>query len=440
MGRYSGKTCRLLTMLALTGGFFLVEIIVGYITNSIALVADSFHMLSDVVALIVGFSCVRIARWPSEKNTFGWIRAEVLGALVNSVFLLALCFSILVESLKRLVQVEEIDDPKLMLIVGACGLVVNLIGLALFHQHGHSHGGASHSHVGGGHSHHGRDSHEDRSTENEKLVEKQNIANGLNTQDGEGDTEIQIEIENSKPKVVSQSHLNMRGVFLHVLGDALGSVIVIISALVIWFVEGGWKYYVDPVMSVLLVIIIISTTIPLLKDSSFILLQAVPKHIKTKAILQKVEKLPGIVEIHELHIWQLAGNRIVATAHFSCHNMEDYMYLANQVKEIFHDEGIHSTTIQPEFIEAGQSLENKPSCVMECHPDKNCIVHTCCGKTSKASTKNSSSNGKNRHTPSQSQPVQSQSEPIQDKSEPIQASSKSIRIQMQEEVDKDVTV
>ncbi len=62
MGRYSGKTCRLLTMLALTGAFFLVEIIVGYITNSIALVADSFHMLSDVVALIVGFSCVRVSQ------------------------------------------------------------------------------------------------------------------------------------------------------------------------------------------------------------------------------------------------------------------------------------------------------------------------------------------------------------------------------------------
>ncbi|XP_046331868.1 zinc transporter 1-like [Haliotis rufescens] len=433
MGRYSGKTCRLLTMLGLTGAFFLVEIIVGYITNSVALVADSFHMLSDVVALIVGFSCVRIARWPSEKNTFGWIRAEVLGALVNSVFLLALCFSILVESLKRLVQVEEIDDPKLMLIVGVCGLVVNLIGLALFHQHGHSHGGVSHSHGGGSHSH---NSDEEPSTEKEKLVAKQNIINGLSTQDGEGDMDVQIEIESSKPKVVSQSQLNMRGVFLHVLGDALGSVIVIISALVIWFVEGEWKYYVDPVMSILLVIIIISTTIPLLKDSSYILLQAVPKHIRTKAILRKIEKLPGIVAIHEFHIWQLAGNRIVATAHLSCHNVEGYMLLATQVKEIFHDEGIHSTTIQPEFIEAGQGM-NKRSCVIECRPDKNCIGDTCCGKTGKTCGKSFSPNDKDRHTPTQSQsePIQSESEPIEDQSEPIQSLSEPIRSQNQEDKD-----
>ncbi|XP_046573837.1 zinc transporter 1-like [Haliotis rubra] len=436
MGRYSGKTCRLLTMLGLTGAFFLVEIIVGYITNSIALVADSFHMLSDVVALIVGFSCVRIARWPSEKNTFGWIRAEVLGALVNSVFLLALCFSILVESLKRLVQVEEIDDPKLMLIVGVCGLVVNLIGLALFHQHGHSHGGGSHNHGGGGHTHHGHDSHDEPSTENEKLVTKQNIINGLNTQDGEGDMDVQIEIESSKPKVVSQSQLNMRGVFLHVLGDALGSVIVIISALVIWFVEGDWKYYVDPVMSVLLVIIIISTTIPLCKYDDTLLL--VVYH--TQICSTEESWLPGVVAIHEFHIWQLAGNRIVATAHVSCHNVEDYMHLASRVKEIFHDEGIHSTTIQPEFIESGHSIMNKPSCVIECNPGNNCIGDTCCGKTSKTSTKNSSPNGKDRQTPSQSEPLQSQSEPIQDKSEPIQSSSKPIRSQSQEQVDKDVPV
>lgn len=69
MGRYSGKTCRLLTMLALTGSFFLVEIIVGYITNSIALVADSFHMLSDVVALIVGFASVRVSAFSPIRNS-----------------------------------------------------------------------------------------------------------------------------------------------------------------------------------------------------------------------------------------------------------------------------------------------------------------------------------------------------------------------------------
>ena len=83
------------------------------------------------------------------QNTFGWARAEVLGALVNAVFLVALCFSITVESLKRFYDPEDIHDPQMILIVGVLGLVVNLLGLLLFAEHGHSHGGAG----GHGHSH-----------------------------------------------------------------------------------------------------------------------------------------------------------------------------------------------------------------------------------------------------------------------------------------------
>ena len=143
------------SMIILTTTFFLVEIIVGYVTNSMALVADSFHMLSDVVSLIVGYVALKYSKVGNHggRYTFGWARAEVLGALVNAVFLVALCFSILVEALKRMVIPEGIENPKLVLVVGSVGLFVNVIGLFLFHQHGHSHGGGSHGHSHGGHSH-----------------------------------------------------------------------------------------------------------------------------------------------------------------------------------------------------------------------------------------------------------------------------------------------
>merc|ERR1719243_304154 len=123
-------------MFALTSAFFLVEIVTGYVTNSMALVADSFHMLSDIAALVIAFISVRMAPKSWSKNTFGWARAEVLGALVNAVFLVALCFSITMESLKRFYEPEDIHDPTLILIVGALGLVVNILGLLLFHEHG----------------------------------------------------------------------------------------------------------------------------------------------------------------------------------------------------------------------------------------------------------------------------------------------------------------
>ncbi len=148
----------------------------GYAVGSLALVADSFHMLNDVMSLIVALYALRVCtRTPlrtaivhetdslptpldqlSQKSdnkdprySYGWQRAEVLGALINGVFLLALCFSIFMEALERFINISEVSNPKVVIIVGSMGLASNIVGLFLFHDHGHAHGGHSH----GGHSH-----------------------------------------------------------------------------------------------------------------------------------------------------------------------------------------------------------------------------------------------------------------------------------------------
>ncbi|KAI0242526.1 Zinc transporter 1 [Lamellibrachia satsuma] len=186
----------------------------------------------------------------------------------------------------------------------------------------------------------------------------------------------------------SSSQLNMRGVFLHVLGDALGSVIVIISALVIIFVDADWKYKVDPAMSMLMVTLIMSTTIPLLRESALILLQTVPTHLRIHDLRKKLLQVSGVIAVHEFHIWQLAGNRIIASAHIRCQNLADYMRIADEVKTFFHNEGIHSTTIQPEFIELEQiPLKAGIDCALEC-PDKLCYPNTCCGTKKNKDSKN----------------------------------------------------
>ncbi len=126
------------------------------ITSSLAMLSDSFHMLSDVIALVVALVAVRFAEQTqsTNKNTFGWIRAEVIGALVNAVFLTALCFTIILEAVERFTEPHEIEKPEVVIGVGAAGLLVNLFGLCLFHGHagggghGHSHGGHGHSHGG----------------------------------------------------------------------------------------------------------------------------------------------------------------------------------------------------------------------------------------------------------------------------------------------------
>ncbi|CAH1635353.1 unnamed protein product [Spodoptera littoralis] len=386
MGRFSGKKCRLLSMLWLTGSFFFVELIVGYITNSMALVADSFHMLSDVAALVIAFLSVKMSPKKWSKNTFGWARAEVLGALVNAVFLVALCFSITVEAVKRFIEIEMIHDARLLVAVGTLGLLLNIVGLFLFHDHGGGHG----------HSHGGVPPPANVRHLTEIVNSNADMALGHNATDTEETDEMvppkPDKVPNNKKQTPCRAahdpgHMNMKGVFLHILSDALGSLIVVGSALVVWLTDWEYKYYIDPALSIVLVILILASVWPLLRESSLILLQTVPTHIQVDAIQRRLlEKVDGVLAVHEFHVWQLAGDRIIASAHIRCRNLSEYMKIAEKVKEFFHNEGIHSTTIQPEFVElplggneiiSGASAE--APCALHCPPNDLCHNATCCG-------------------------------------------------------------
>ena len=284
--RFSRSSCgpgpRLLGMLGMTTSFMVVELVVGHLTNSMALVADSFHMMSDVIALLIAYVSIRMSPKEWSKNTYGWARAEVVGALINSVFLFALCFSITVEAFKRFLVVETIENPKLILVVGGIGLIINILGLMLFGDVGHGH---SHSDGGHGHSH----------GSNENTSERKN-----------SDTDE----KNSKAKDIAKSghQMNITGVFLHVLADALGSVVVIINAAIIWLTDWEFKDYLDPVLSLIIVIIISITTWPLLRDSTLVLLNSIPPHINLLELETRlISSVEGVANVHELHVWRLVG-------------------------------------------------------------------------------------------------------------------------------------
>ena len=129
---------KFIAMICFTGLLFLMKITVGQVTKSMALIADSFHMITDFAALTIGFIALRCANSRTGSNkilsrfTFGWVRAEVLGGLINTVFLLALCFSVMVHSLKRFITPEHITKPIPVLVVGAVSLLVNFLGLMMF--------------------------------------------------------------------------------------------------------------------------------------------------------------------------------------------------------------------------------------------------------------------------------------------------------------------
>ena len=164
----------------------------------------------------------------------------------------------------------------------------------------------------------------------------------------------------TKPTARGSEHhghgdLNMRGVFLHVLGDALGNVGVIVSALIIWLTSYSWRFYTDPLISLIITLIILTSAIPLCKAASRILLQAVPAGIDVNDIKADIEQLPGIISAHHLHVWQLSDTKLVASLHvqlvfdFKGEGSARYMQLAREIRKCLHGYGIHSSTIQPEF-------------------------------------------------------------------------------------------
>lgn len=161
----------------------------------------------------------------------------------------------------------------------------------------------------------------------------------------------------------SHGDLNMRGMFLHVLGDALGNVGVIASALFIWLTPFSWRFYADPLISLIITVIILLSAIPLCKAASRILLQAVPHGLSIDDIRADVESLPGVLSCHHLHVWQLSDTKLVASLHVEVDEgvdgvgSETYMRLARQIHRCLHEYGIHSSTIQPEFAKDAGALE-----------------------------------------------------------------------------------
>ncbi|OWB63705.1 hypothetical protein B5S29_g4707 [[Candida] boidinii] len=435
----SKKEFSIITLLVIDTIFFFIEIIVGYAVNSLALIADSFHMLNDIISLLVALWAVNVAknRVADSKYTYGWQRAEILGALINAVFLLALCFTIFIEAIQRFIMPQEISNPKLILFVGTCGLISNIAGLFLFHEHGHSHGGGGgselesgdHSH---GHSHsHGDDTHQSiESSEHSHshsdghshseitpLLSQSSKAYNTTTtttasapsnlvlhEEGlESSTSVYMDdpsIKNVLPSYVVESiergnstllkknhsrplpgstpgswlvnhgshnhvikkddedskknskSLNMHGVFLHVLGDALGNVGVMATAIFIWKTDFKWRFYSDPLISLIITCIIFSSALPLCKSSSRILLQGSPTSVDLEDIKDDIIKIPGVVSVHEFHIWNLTEKLLIASLHVDLNTSpENFIEVAQVIKQCLHAYGIHSATIQPEFTQ-----------------------------------------------------------------------------------------
>ncbi|XP_075060374.1 calcium/manganese antiporter SLC30A10 [Mixophyes fleayi] len=383
MGRYTGKTCRLIFMLVITVIFFVAELVSGYIGNSIALISDSFNMLSDLISLCVGITASRVSRRTSRgpRASYGYTRAEVVGALCNAVFLTALCFTILVDSVLRLAKPERIDGVELVLIVGALGLGVNIVGLLVFQDYGSCmrflRGSLR------------KDAQDPKRVSNDQLnvtpyrADCQGSGSQNSVEAGESlddqDPDLEDEVDKNAKNAAA---LNIRGVLLHVMGDALGSVVVVVAA-VIFYVKPldkeaacNWQCYIDPSLTIVMVAIILFSAFPLIKETATILLQMVPDGVNVGDIGQKLTLVPGVKSIHEIHVWELASGKNIATLHVKFQSLTDYDAANRSIRKIFHAEGVHAVTLQAEFTdEKDMSL----ACNMPCI-SKKCDPNLCCSQ------------------------------------------------------------
>ncbi|KAL1981996.1 hypothetical protein VTN96DRAFT_1962 [Rasamsonia emersonii] len=358
------RTRRLWIVICVSTTFFLAEISAGFYTKSLALVADAFHYLNDLIGFIVALVALRISNKKDSppELSFGWQRAQLLGAFFNGVFLLALGVSIFLQSIERFVSLQRVENPKLIFIVGCVGLGLNLISATFLHEHDHA--GTT-------------------------------LPAGISEEEGSADaTNLSLLAHNNHrhhniaPKPKSYD-LGILGVLLHVVGDAINNVGVMISALVIWFAKYDGRFYADPAVSMGIAVMVLLSSLPLVRKSGAILLESVPTGVSLSDVKYDLELIPGVMSVHELHVWRLNQQKSLASVHITVPDckISEFTEFANTINECFHAYGIHSATVQPELAASpdsdctsNASRHRSPgsfTCQISCGAV--CEELTCCG-------------------------------------------------------------
>lgn len=296
--RGTGSINRLRVALLLTSVYMFAEAIGGWLTNSLALLADAGHMLTDVAALTLTLAAIWFASRPATaRKTFGYYRLEILAAFTNGIALVLISLFVIYEAYERWSAPPAIKGFE-MTSIAAGGLLVNLICAYLLHGD------------------HARD-------------------------------------------------LNMRGAWLHVVGDALGSVTAILAGVLI--LAFGWLW-ADAVSSVLISLIIIGGAWNLIRESVNVLLEGTPAHINLKAVEEAIRATESVEDVHDLHVWTITSGMEALSVHIIHRETVSQKELLQTIRAKLHDEfGIDHLTIQMEMLETEQK-ETHP-----CFSGANCF-------------------------------------------------------------------
>lgn len=278
---------RLLAVLVVTALFMVVEAVAGWVSGALALLADAGHMLTDVGALALSLFTAMLARRPADpRRTYGYLRWEILAALVNGALLFGIAAWVVVEALGRIRNPQPVQTG-IFLVVAALGLVVNLGSLWLLHG-------------------------------------------------------------------VRHGSLNARGAYLHVLGDALGSVGALSAAVIIALT--GWTV-ADPLVSILLSLLILVGAWRLLRESTDILLEGVPRHISLEEVRQRMMEVGGVRTVHDLHVWTVTSGVVAMSGHAVVPDLSAHPGALAMLKKAVTGLGIVHATIQLEVEDECEGVD-----------------------------------------------------------------------------------
>jgi cobalt-zinc-cadmium efflux system protein len=278
-GRASGSRRRLTLVLLLTIVYMLAEVLGGWRTGSLALLADAGHMLADVAALALALLAMWFSSRPATPSkTYGYYRLEILAALTNGAALVLISLIIFYEAYQRWANPPAVDSV-LMMLVAAGGLVINLLCAWLLH----------------------------------------------------GDHEVD---------------LNVRGAWLHIMGDALGSLGAIAAGLLMTLYK--W-YAADPLFSIIISLLIIFSSWRLIRESINVLLEGTPAHINLAAVEEAILRTSGVEDVHDLHVWTITSGRDALSAHVIHGETISQTELLKELRTKLHDRfGVDHLTIQME--------------------------------------------------------------------------------------------
>jgi len=281
----------LLIAFSITLLMMVAEVIGGLLSNSLALLSDAGHMLTDNLALLLSFFAMTFASLPAtDRKTFGFYRLEILAAFVNGIVLVLISLYIIYHAYLRMIHPQPVQGM-LMLVIAVIGLMANIIGALFLFKHSHT-------------------------------------------------------------------SLNIRGAYLHIVGDAFSSVGVVIGGVIILYT--GW-YLIDPILSIMISLVIIYGAWSLVKESVNILLESAPAHMNIDTIASEVAKIKGVREAYHIHLWSITSGVYALSAHVLIDDqlVSDSRALNDRIRKLLSEKfKILHSTIQLEC----ERCDMNPSC------------------------------------------------------------------------------